>query len=90
MSLFRAFWPVVDDTRTYGSLCREAALEVPFLAAQAKASLLAPGRFSIAAAEQVPGCGAVTDTVLIYEAPAVQRDPRVSPDLSAPHFAEVS
>lgn len=88
---FRAFWPVVDDTRTYGALCREAALEVPLLAAQAKATLLAPGRFSIAAAEQVPGaCGGISDTVLIFEAPARRRDPGKSAALSPLHFRAVS
>lgn len=68
--IFRAIWPIVDETVGYADLCREAAATLPTLVAQARAHLTKPGRFSIAPSEHVPGSGRITATVLVYEAPA--------------------
>ena len=68
--MFRAIWPIVDETTSYADLCREAAAEIPELVARSRARLAKPGRFSVAPSEHVPGSGRVTDSVLIYEAPA--------------------
>ncbi|MCF6376918.1 hypothetical protein L2K70_04820 [Nocardioides KLBMP 9356] len=70
MSMFRAIWPIVDESMPYADLCREATADLPRLITQAKARLLRPGGFSIAPAAQVPGSGRVTESVLIYTAPA--------------------
>ena len=71
MILFRAIWPITDETVGYAELCRQATDDLPALVAQAKARLTRPGRFSIAPSDKVPGSGRVTDAVLVYEAPAV-------------------
>lgn len=70
--IFRAVWPILDDGTTYRDLVRAAKAEVPLLAAQAHAKLTGPGRFSIADAIDVPGCGRTTDAVLVFEAPAIE------------------
>lgn len=69
---FRAWWPIVDEDAAWSELCRQAEAEVPLLVAQGKAKLTGPGRFSIAPSAQVPGSGRVTESVLLYEAPAVR------------------
>lgn len=68
--MFRAIWPIVDETRPYADLCKEAAEDLPRLIATAHAVLEKPGRFSVAPSEKVPGSGRVTPSVLLYEAPA--------------------
>lgn len=67
---FRAIWPIVDESVSYAALCKEATAELPAVIARAHAQLLSPGRFSIAPSVDVPGSGRVTESVLIYEAPA--------------------
>ncbi|MFW6776108.1 hypothetical protein ACOACO_17625 [Nocardioides sp. CPCC 205120] len=83
---FRAIWPIVDESRTYAALCREAAREVPEIAARSRARLTGPGRFSVAPSESVPGSGRLTDSVLVYEAPA---EPSLRP-LLGPQRLEVA
>ena len=69
---FRAVWPILDESEPYGSLCRQATADLPTLIAQAHAVVLTRGRFSIAPSSHVPGSGRITDSVLVFEAPAVQ------------------
>jgi len=68
--IFRALWPITDDSLTFADLCKQAAGDLPDLVIQAHARLLRPGRFTIAESAHVPGSGRVTPTVLLYEAPA--------------------
>jgi hypothetical protein len=70
VNVFRCIWPIHDETIGYADLCHQARAELPDLIAQAHAELLRPGRFSIAPSEWVPGSGRVTESVLVYEAPA--------------------
>jgi hypothetical protein len=75
--VFRAIWPIADESVPYAQLCHEASADLPHLVAQAKARLLRGGSFSIAPSAQVPGSGRVTESVLIYTAaaePMKQRD----------------
>ena len=53
--IFRAIWPIADETVGYATLCRQAADDLPILVGQASARLTRPGRFSIAPAVDVPG-----------------------------------
>ena len=71
MTRFRAIWPITDEAVTYADLCRQATAELPLLLGQARARLTNPGRFSIAPANRVPGSGRVTESVLVFEAPAI-------------------
>lgn len=68
---FRAIWPIHDPTVPLRDLVREAAADVENVAARSRARLVGRGSWSMAASENVPGSGRVTDTVLIFEAPAV-------------------
>ena len=68
-------------TKSYADLCREAAADLPLLVAQARAKLAAPGRFSVAPSDRVPGSGRVAESVLVFEAPAT-RDNRARPWLA--------
>lgn len=70
--IFRAIWPITDERQSYANLCREAESDLPLLIAQAKARLTAHGRFSVAPSSQVAGSGRITESVLIYEAPAMR------------------
>lgn len=72
MSTFRAIWPIVDTAVDYQHLIREACEDLPTLAARAHAEITGRGRFSIAPSARVPGSGRVTESVLLYEAPAVE------------------
>lgn len=65
--IFRAVWPITDESVSYASLCREAERELPLLLARAHSRAVGGGRFSIAPAERVPGSGNITESVLIYE-----------------------
>lgn len=69
--IFRAIWPITDEDQSYANLCRQATDDLPLLIGQAKARLTAQGRFSVAASINVPGSGRTTESVLVYEAPAV-------------------
>jgi hypothetical protein len=69
--VFRAIWPVVDPTVPLRHLVAEAAADVPNVALRSRAEITGPGTWSMAPSEAVPGSGRVTDTVLIFEAPAV-------------------
>jgi hypothetical protein len=71
MTTFRAVWPIVDEAIPYAELCREAMAEVPRLAAQAHARTRGVGRFIIVPSDLVAGSGRVTETCLVYTAPAV-------------------
>ena len=71
--IFRAIWPITDESQSYAALCRAAADDLPLLIAQAHAQLTHAGRFSVAPADLVPGSGRVTESVLVYEAPAERR-----------------
>lgn len=74
--IFRAIWPITDDATPWVDLCRQAALEVPALAAQAHAHLVNAGRFSMALSSQVPGSGRVTEWCLLFEARALRKPAR--------------
>lgn len=69
-AVFRAVWPIVDESLSYADLCREAKNELPQVLALAHVEVTAPGRFSIAPSEWVPGSGRTTESVLVFEAPA--------------------
>lgn len=69
-AVFRAIWPIADESVPYAQLCHEATADLPHLIAQAKAHLLRAGSFSIAPSDQVPGSGRITESVLMYTAPA--------------------
>jgi hypothetical protein len=77
VSIFRAFWPIVDQRVPYDALIREAEAELPELTIRAHARItnLGAGRWSIERSSRVPGSGRVTPTVLMYEAPAVAAVP---------------
>lgn len=68
--IFRAFWPVVDETLTMRDLIAAAKPDLPRLAAQAHAQLRGPGRWAIEPSVYTPGSGRVTDVILTYNAPA--------------------
>ena len=74
--IFRAIWPIVDESVSYAELCKEAAADLPLLVARAKARLLRPGAFQVAASVDVPGSGRVSESVLIYTAPAEMKAAR--------------
>ena len=74
--IFRACWPILEDGTSYRDMVRAAKAELPMLVAQAHASIVGPGRFSIAESVDVPGSGRTTPTVLVFEAPAVEAAPR--------------
>jgi len=67
---FRAIWPIRDETVPWSDLLREAADDIPMIAAAAGARVLTRGIFSIARSVDVPGSGRVTNTILVFEAPA--------------------
>lgn len=71
MSMVRLIWPITDETVSYAELCRQAAVDIPMLLARAHAKATGRGRFSIAPSVAVPGSGRVTESVLLWEAPAV-------------------
>jgi hypothetical protein len=75
-AMFRAIWPITDETASWSELVADARPEVPLLAARAHARVCGPGRFSVAESCHVPGSGRVTASVLLYEAPAVAVDRR--------------
>lgn len=77
MSTFLAFWPIVDQRVPYERLLAEAEAELPDLVSRAHARIVdyRAGRWSIARSSRVPGCGRITPTVLLYEAPAVAAVP---------------
>lgn len=70
--LFRAIWPILDETVPWADLVRQASDDLPEVLARAHARILRPGRFSLARSETVPGSGRVAGSVLVYEAPAVR------------------
>lgn len=69
--IFRAIWPIVDEGFSYAALCLSAEADLPMLIAQTHARLTGPGRFSVAPSDRVPGSGRVTESVLVFEAPAI-------------------
>ncbi|WP_418060781.1 hypothetical protein [Pimelobacter simplex] len=68
--IFRAIWPITDETTPYAVLCKQARDELPRLIAQSHSRLTSPGRFSVSPSEWVPGSGRTTESVLVFEAPA--------------------
>lgn len=77
MSTFRAIWPIVDERLPWDRLIREAEADLELLTAQAHARITnyGAGRWSIERSCRVPGSGRITETVLMYEAPAVAAVP---------------
>lgn len=73
---FRAFWPIVDEQRTWNDLVREAAADLPTLTIQAGAAIVGPLRWTIVPSASVPGSGNVTESVLMCDAPAEVRPHR--------------
>lgn len=69
---FRAFWPITDENRPLQSLIEEARKDLPWLTAQAHAQLAGRGRWTVERSADVPGSGRVTETVLLFNAPAVE------------------
>lgn len=74
--IFRAVWPITNETRSFLALCAEAQHDVPLLLAQAHARPTGPGRFTVADSAQIPGSGRITPWVLLYEAPATRTPAR--------------
>ncbi len=70
MTVFRAIWPITDETVPYDELIVAARAEVPTLVNRAHARLAGPIRFHLARSVDVPGSGRVTPSVLVAEAPA--------------------
>lgn len=70
MSVFRAFWPIIDQTIPLRDLIAEASDQLPALIAQAHCHVTGRGRWSVTLSSSVPGSGRITETVLLYEAPA--------------------
>lgn len=68
--LFRALWPILDDTVPARQMAGEVAGDLPVLARQAHAVLCGPPYFRVARSQDVPGSGNVTPFVLVAEAPA--------------------
>lgn len=73
---FRAIWPITDETVPYAELCKQAGAELPEIIARSRARLTSPGHFAVAPSAHVPGSGRVTESVLLYTAPAVALRPR--------------
>ncbi len=75
--LFRAMWPITDMATPLADLISEAELDLPMVAARARAAVRpGPGRWTIAPSARIPGSGRVADNVLLYEAPADRRGVR--------------
>jgi len=70
--MFRAIWPMTDETMPFPELVKEATVDLPNVIARAHARLTAHGKWSMAPSCNVPGSGRVTEHVLIFEAPAVE------------------
>lgn len=76
MSRFRAFWPIVDEDRTWNELLQEAAADIPTLTVRAGARIIGPIRWTIVPSASVAGSGNVTESVLMCDAPAEERPSR--------------
>lgn len=75
--VFRAFWPIVDETVPFLDLVRVAKGDLPFLLERAHARPLAPrGRWRIMPSADLAGSGRQTATVLVVDVPAVPEDGR--------------
>ena len=74
----RIIWPILDPTIARDDLIAEAVETLPRLVAQARARITRPDQalFRILPSTRVPGSGRVTDTVLVYDVPAVAAPPR--------------
>ncbi|WP_109507333.1 hypothetical protein [Nocardioides speluncae] len=68
--IFRAVWPITNPHAAISTLMREAGQDLPALKAQAHATTIGPGRYSIAHSANIPGSGRITEWCLLYEAPA--------------------
>lgn len=69
---FRAFWPIIDDSVPMHHLIAHAIDDLPWLTSQAHAVIVGKGRWSIELSCMVPGSGRVTETILMFNAPAVE------------------
>lgn len=78
--VFRACWPITNESTPYQRLVAQACRDLPTLEAQAHAQPTGPGRFSARPSEHVPGSGRVTAWTLLYECPATRTAPRAIPD----------
>lgn len=72
MSIFRAFWPITDTSMPMQRLIDQARPDLPWLTAQAHAVITGRGKWTIELSANVPGSGRVTETVLLFNAPAVE------------------
>lgn len=72
MSIFRAIWPITDETTGIRELVAAAEADLPLLLAQAHAAITdnTRSRWSVVPSVNVPGSGRVTEHVLMFEAPA--------------------
>jgi hypothetical protein len=68
---FRALWPIIDPSVSLHELTQQAHADLPALTRRAHCRLTGRGRWWIADSRLIPGSGRVTDTCLIYDAPAV-------------------
>lgn len=68
--LFRAVWPITDETLPFPDLIDQAHTEVPALAHQAAAALCGTPVYSLARSCDVPGSGNTTAYVLLASCPA--------------------
>lgn len=68
----RVIWPILNPALGPQTLIAEAERELPDILTRTHAQVTDPNaaRWSIAPSDKVPGSGRITDTVLIYEAPA--------------------
>ena len=69
--LFRALWPITNPRLPLARLIEEAREDLPRVERQAAAyAHPGAGRWRVARSSDIPGSGRVTETVLIFEAPA--------------------
>ena len=70
--LFRAVWPLVDETVQFRQIVIEAQAELPRVAYHARAEVIGAGRWTVVRSSKVPGFGNTTERLLVFEAPARQ------------------
>jgi hypothetical protein len=72
VTLLRVMWPIVDETVPVEQILAEARADLPELAARAHAQIVGPAQIRVLPSRFVPGCGGVSQRVLLLEAPAVE------------------
>lgn len=68
--IYRAIWPITDETTPLAALIAEATADLPRLLTFAHARLTGTGCWSVRPSVAVPGSGRITERVLCYAAPA--------------------